>query len=235
MSGPSRITLAETRLVSSTVRRKGFRTVLIRVSSGPDVGSSAMIGGRPLSVGADASCDLILTDSKVSRHHLELRLQPDGIGIRDLGSTNGTFYQGSRIGEAVVPLGGSVTVGNTTLKLEESAAPSITPSRRSSFGGLAGESTVMREIFAILTMAAPSDATVVVEGDSGTGKELIARAIHDHSERAESPFVVVDCSAITESLIDSHLFGHVKGAFTGAITDRAGALIQADGGTLFLD
>jgi DNA-binding NtrC family response regulator len=93
----------------------------------------------------------------------------------------------------------------------------------------------MRELFAVLEMASPTDATVLIEGESGTGKELAARAIHEASGRAGGPFVVVDCSAISENLIDSHLFGHVRGAFTGADRDRRGAFVEASGGTLFLD
>jgi DNA-binding NtrC family response regulator len=100
---------------------------------------------------------------------------------------------------------------------------------------MAGLSVVMRELFAVLEVASPSDATVLIEGESGTGKELAARAIHDASSRASGPFVVVDCSAIAEHLIDSHLFGHVRGAFTGAERDRKGAFVEASGGTLFLD
>jgi len=93
----------------------------------------------------------------------------------------------------------------------------------------------MRELFAVLEMASPTDATVLVEGESGTGKELVAQAIHDASPRSAQAFVVVDCSSISEQLIDSHLFGHVKGAFTGADRERKGAFLEASGGTLFLD
>ncbi|MBC7976592.1 MAG: sigma-54-dependent Fis family transcriptional regulator, partial [Myxococcales bacterium] len=109
------------------------------------------------------------------------------------------------------------------------------PSEHDHFGAMAGQSVAMRELFAVLELASPSDATVLIEGESGTGKELAARAIHDASSRAAGPFVVVDCSAITESLFDSHLFGHVRGAFTGAERDRKGAFVEASGGTLFLD
>jgi DNA-binding NtrC family response regulator len=111
----------------------------------------------------------------------------------------------------------------------------VPPSERERFGAMAGRSIAMRELFAVLELAAPSDATVLIEGESGTGKELAARAVHDHSARARGPFVVVDCSAIPEHLIDSHLFGHVRGAFTGAERDRKGAFVEATGGTLFLD
>jgi DNA-binding NtrC family response regulator len=121
------------------------------------------------------------------------------------------------------------------VRIAASDAPSLPPSDRDHFGEMAGQSIAMRELFAVLEMAAPTDATVLIEGESGTGKELAARAIHDASPRAQGAFIVVDCSAIAENLIDSHLFGHVRGAFTGADRDRKGAFVEASGGTLFLD
>ncbi|MEL6543952.1 MAG: sigma 54-interacting transcriptional regulator [Myxococcota bacterium] len=205
------------------------------VTDGPDQGAGATVGARPLTVGAGAECGLVLTDPKVSRTHLELRVLATGVGVRDLESRNGTFHQGSRINDGVVPFGTVLQLGQTQLRLEAAETPRVPPSRRERFGELVGESVAMREVFALLSLAAPSDCTVVIEGESGTGKELAARALHDHSPRGEAPWVVVDCSAIAESLIDSQLFGHVKGAFTGAVSERAGAFVQAHRGTLFLD
>jgi DNA-binding NtrC family response regulator len=135
----------------------------------------------------------------------------------------------------VVPAGATVQFGATPVRISAADAPSLPPSDRDHFGQMAGKSLAMRELFAVLEMAAPSDATILIEGESGTGKELAAQAIHDASARKAGPFVVVDCSAIAENLIDSHLFGHVKGAFTGAERDRKGAFVEATGGTLFLD
>jgi DNA-binding NtrC family response regulator len=186
-------------------------------------------------IGAHAACDLVLADPQVSRRHAELSVVPDGIRIKDLGSTNGTWWQGTKVGEAVVPAGATVQFGATPVRISAAEAMSLPPSQRDHFGAMAGNSVAMRELFAVLEMAAPSDATVLIEGESGTGKELAARAIHEASSRAAQPFVVVDCSAITESLLDSHLFGHVRGAFTGADRDRRGAFVEASGGTLFLD
>ncbi len=161
----------------------------------------------------------------------------EGIRIKDLGSTNGTWWQGSKVGEVVVPAGATVQFGGTPVRISAADAPSLPPSDADHFGAMAGRSLGMRELFAVLEMASPSDATVLVEGESGTGKELCARAIHEFSSpaRRAGPFVTVDCSAIAESLVDSHLFGHVKGAFTGAERDRKGAFVEASGGTLFLD
>ena len=160
---------------------------------------------------------------------------PEGIRIKDLGSTNGTWWQGTKVGEVVVPSGATVQFGATAVRITAAEAIALPPSEHDHFGAMAGKSVAMRELFAVLEMAAPTDATVLIEGESGTGKELAARAIHEASGRAGGPFVVVDCSAITENLIDSHLFGHVRGAFTGAERDRRGAFVEASGGTLFLD
>jgi len=135
----------------------------------------------------------------------------------------------------VVPSGATVQFGATPVRITAAEAIALPPSERDQFGAMAGGSLAMRELFAVLEMAAPSDATVLIEGESGTGKELAARAIHDASGRAGGPFVVVDCSAISENLIDSHLFGHVRGAFTGADRERKGAFVEATSGTLFLD
>jgi DNA-binding NtrC family response regulator len=193
------------------------------------------LGARPVVVGAHASCDLVLQDPQVSRRHAELAVTPDGIRIKDLGSTNGTWFQGTRVGEVVVSTGSTVQFGATPVRIAAADTPSLPPSDRDHFGAMAGHSLAMRELFAVLEMAAPTDATILIEGESGTGKELAARAVHEASARAKGPFVVVDCSAIAETLIDSHLFGHVRGAFTGAERDRKGAFVEASGGTLFLD
>jgi DNA-binding NtrC family response regulator len=177
----------------------------------------------------------VLADPQVSRRHAELAIVPEGIRVKDLGSTNGTWWQGSKVGEVVVCAGATIKFGETPVRIAATDAPSLPPSERDQFGAMAGKSVAMRELFAVLEMAAPTEATVLIEGESGTGKELAARAIHDASGRARGPFVVVDCSAIAEHLIDSHLFGHVRGAFTGADRDRKGAFVEASGGTLFLD
>lgn len=193
------------------------------------------LGARPVIVGAGKDCDLILEDPRVSRRHAELRFSPQGVHVRDLGSTNGTFWQGSRITEIVVPVGSSVQFASTTVRFASGEVPSLPPSGRRRFGGLVGISLAMRELFAVLEMASPTDATILLSGESGTGKELAARAIHDHSERASGPFVILDCSTLGEQLLESHLYGHVRGAFTGAVSDRKGAFVEASGGTLFLD
>jgi len=222
--------------MASTRGRTAPRSYLVQVLGHTAASHTQIaIGARPVTVGAHASCDLVLDDPKVSRRHAELAIVPEGIRIKDLGSTNGTWYQGTKVGEVVVPAGSTVKFGETQVRIVAGDVRSLAPSDRDHFGALSGKSLAMRELFAVLEMASPSDATVLIEGESGTGKELAARAIHDASARAKGPFVVVDCGAIQESLVDSHLFGHVRGAFTGADRDRKGAFVEASGGTLFLD
>jgi DNA-binding NtrC family response regulator len=229
-----RRTVVQAGLATSATRgRTAPRSYRVQVL-GHD-GAIIALGARPVVVGAHASCDLVLTDPQVSRRHAELTAVPEGIRIKDLGSTNGTWWQGTKVGEVVVPSGATVQFGATSVRIAAAEAIALPPSEHDHFGAMAGTSVAMRELFAVLEMASPADATVLIEGESGTGKELAARAIHEASGRAGGPFVVVDCSAISESLIDSHLFGHVRGAFTGADRDRRGAFVEASGGTLFLD
>jgi DNA-binding NtrC family response regulator len=233
-----RRTVLQTGLAMTSTRgRTASRSYVVQVMGQAKASHTQIaLGARPLTVGAHASCDLVVDDPKVSRKHAELVVVGDGIRVKDLGSTNGTWYQGTRVADVVVPPGATIKLGEqVSLRIAAGDTPTLPPSDRDHFGAMAGKSIAMRELFAVLEMAAPSDATVLMEGESGTGKELAARAIHDASERAKGSFVIVDCGAIQESLIDSHLFGHMRGAFTGADRDRKGAFVEASGGTLFLD
>jgi len=156
--------------------------------------------------------------------------------LRDHGSTNGTFLDGVRVREAYLAPGAAIRLGNTEMTfspLEERIE--ILRSDSDSFGELTGSSASMREVYGILERIAPTDVTVLLEGETGTGKELAARAIHKYSHRAARPFVVVDCGAVAPNLIESELFGHEKGAFTDAVKSRQGAFELADSGTIFLD
>jgi DNA-binding NtrC family response regulator len=198
-------------------------------------GRSVALGARPVVLGAHSSCDVVLEDPQISRRHAELLASPEGVRVKDLGSTNGTWWQGSRVTEVVVSSGAILQLGAISVRVSANDAPQLPPSERDHFGQMAGKSVGMRELFAVLELASPTEATVLIEGESGTGKEVTAKAIHDASGRAAGPFVVVDCSAISEALIESHLFGHVRGAFTGADRERKGAFVEASGGTLFLD
>ncbi|MBT8492456.1 MAG: sigma 54-interacting transcriptional regulator [Deltaproteobacteria bacterium] len=236
MRTPTRETLMVTGLATEATRQRTAPRSWVLKLVGPDGEVQQFsVGARPITVGAHRECDIILDDPKVSRKHAQLSAKPDGVVIRDLGSTNGTWWQGSRITEVVVANGSQIRFGATSATVSAGEAPTVPPSKRDRFGGLVGSSLPMRELFAVLELAGPTDATILIEGESGTGKEVAARAIHDHSPRADVPLVVVDCSAISEQLIESHLFGHVKGAFTGASTDRKGAFLEANGGTIFLD
>ena len=206
------------------------------VVDGPDRGRACRLGGTPATIGTDAGVELHLSDDRVSGKHVAVTADGPRFAVCDLGSTNGTWYEGSRVTELTVPAGSTLLVGRTALRIEAEAQPlDVPPSQARRFGELVGESLAMREIFAVLERVATSEATVLVEGETGTGKELVARALHDASARRRGPFVAVDCGALPENLLESELFGHVRGAFTGAATARAGTIARADGGTLFLD
>jgi DNA-binding NtrC family response regulator len=206
------------------------------VIDGADRGRACRLGEAEVVVGGAAGCDLVLSDDRVSARHAAIASDGARFAVRDLGSTNGTWYEGSRIAEVTVPAGTTLLVGRTALRIEPEAQPlALPPSQSRRFGELVGESLAIREVFAVLERVAASDATVLVEGETGTGKELVARALHDASPRRRAPFVAVDCGALPEGMLESELFGHVRGAYTSAAQPRGGLIIRADGGTLFLD
>ena len=195
-----------------------------------------MLDAGAIVIGTAEGCALRLADDRISRRHCEVRLGPHGFLVRDLGSRNGTLFEGSRIGELAVPPGAILTLGRTHLVLAGAGdAAQLAPSARERFGGLFGTSVAMRRTFALLERAAACEATVLLGGETGSGKELAARAIHAEGRRARGPFQVLDCGAVPEGLLGSELFGHKKGAFTGASADRPGVFARAHGGTVFLD
>ncbi len=201
-------------------------------ASGPH---AVRVEGRTL-VGSSPGAAIRLADRTVSRLHAELEPRDDGIWVRDLGSRNGTFVEEIRVEQARVPHGAKVRFGSTSLVLSHDEAPAAVELWSSErFGPLIGRSPSMRALFARLSRIAPTDASVLVHGETGTGKELVARAVHDASPRAGQPLVIVDCAALPENLLEAELFGHARGAFTGAVGARAGAIEAADGGTVFLD
>jgi len=208
----------------------------VRVMGGPNAERVVESQGVELTVGAAPGNDLRLSDPAVSRHHCTFRLTPDGVELRDLGSTNGTTLGGYRISVAFVSHGAMVGVGESLLSFEETDEKVSEPlSDEPYFGPVLGQNQAMRRLFALAKRIAPSDATVLLEGETGTGKGMFASAIHDASPRAAQPFVVVDCGALPPTLIESELFGHEKGAFTGARSARDGLFESASGGTVFLD
>ncbi|HWN70717.1 MAG TPA: sigma 54-dependent Fis family transcriptional regulator, partial [Haliangium sp.] len=216
---------------------KQNRGGIFLVIKGPDRGESVRLQeNKPVYFGSAPTCEMVLSDKTVSRRHLSAELVGDEVIVRDNDSTNGCFIQGSRFKEINIGFGAEVKLGRTVIKFlpdEEVVEPE--PSAEESFGHLIGSDTKMRQMFKLLQDVAATDATVLIEGETGTGKELIAEEIHNHSLRRNGPFVVFDCGAVPRELIESALFGHVKGSFTGAITDRRGAFAEAHGGTIFLD
>lgn len=207
---------------------------LLKVLSGPDQGMSAVVEG-PFLVGSHPEAGLVLSDSTVSRRHLEIELRPEGAVVRDLGSLNGTFLQGTQLKEFVVQREAVFSAGQTMLSLSVSEQVLPRANLAGTFGRSLARSGSMRRVFALLKQVASSDSTIVLNGETGTGKEALAHAVHETSPRRKKPYVVFDCGAVAASLVESELFGHAKGSFTGAAGTRDGVLLQADGGTLFLD
>ena len=232
----------KTDLVTEIVSSAGASTRLnpsrakVFVATGPDKGKSISVGSEPIIVGSGTETDLILVDRSISRRHARLYRQGDVVVIEDLGSTNGTYFNDVRVGQLHLPLGQEIRFGQLRVKLiPEEELVHTAPSSLERLGSLIGSDQQMREIFTLIQDIGPTDVTVVIEGETGTGKELVAHAIHDYSERKTNPFVVFDCSNQPRDLIESALFGHVKGAFTGATNQRSGAFGRADKGTIFLD
>ncbi len=210
-------------------------TLVATVLSGSSKGTTRPVGAR-MTIGKAPGNDLVLSDDTVSRQHCELTPTGQGVHVKDLGSTNGTRIDGTRIQDAVLSPGSILRVGEIEIAVRPATQRvEVMPSEAQDFRGVLGRALTMRTIFGVLERIAPTDATVLLEGETGTGKDVFARAIVQASPRAQKPFVVVDCGAVSYSLIESELFGHERGAFTGAVASRAGAFELADGGTVFLD
>jgi transcriptional regulator with GAF, ATPase, and Fis domain len=199
-------------------------------------GDHEAVVDRPLVVGSASQADVVVQEATVSRLHAELDPRPDGLWVRDLGSRNGTYVAEVQVTAARVPDLACIRLGAATLRLQprrDEVPVDVWPEDH--LGQLLGGSAIMRELFATIVRIGASEAPVLVEGETGTGKELVARAIHDCSHRATGPFVIVDCAALPEGLLESELFGHAKGAFTGATATQTGSFESAEGGTVFLD
>ncbi|MCW5803878.1 MAG: sigma 54-dependent Fis family transcriptional regulator [Deltaproteobacteria bacterium] len=191
---------------------------------------------RSVLLGSHSSADVVIAAPHVSRLHARVDVEDDAYVLRDLGSRNGTRIGGARIRAAELADGTTFELGATQLRFRlGDGAFEIPLADADAFEGLVGRSVAMREVFATCELAARSDAPVLVEGETGTGKDLVAQAIHARSQRRAGPLVVFDCAAVPPQLFESELFGHEKGAFTGAVTARVGLLERAHGGTLFLD
>jgi transcriptional regulator with GAF, ATPase, and Fis domain len=188
-------------------------------------------------VGSAPPCDIIIDEPTVSRMHAELNLVPAGVEVRDLGSRNGTFYLGQRVEKMTLALGGRLDIGAATIVVDADtgALEERVSFEGDSYRGIVGTSKATRRLFGLLSRLEGSLVTVLIDGESGVGKEVVARALHEGSQRSEGPLIIVNCGAIPRDLVASELFGHKKGAFTGAVDNRRGAFEAADGGTLFLD
>ena len=213
------------------------RRYRLRVVAGPDQGKEHALDAGTTMVGTHADNDLVLSDATVSRYHLEIRMRRDGIEVRDLDTTNGTKHGGVRIGQVILIGPARLRLGKyTEVDVEPiDAGVELAEWTADRYGDVLGSAPAMRRLFALLAKAAVTEATILLSGETGTGKEALAEAVHQTSRRAKGPFVVVDCGSIPHELIASELFGHARGAFTGAATDKQGLIEAANSGTLFLD
>ena len=232
---PPRTRVSTEGVASRAVHLSQCKLVVIK---GNQRGKEFVISGDVIRIGKVDENDLVLNEETVSRVHCEILRDAKGHLLRDLHSTNGTFLDGAEIREAYIRAGSVISVGTVQLKFQPfEERIEILPSDKEQLGEMVGSSLKMREIFGLVERIGPTEATVLIEGETGTGKDLVARTIHALSKRKAQPFVVVDCGAVSGTLIESELFGHEKGAFTGASTTRVGAFEQAGatGGTIFLD
>jgi DNA-binding NtrC family response regulator len=210
-----------------------LETVRLEVLEGEARGASAVLSSGTLIAGASSRADFVVRDSTVSGRHASFELLGGAVRVRDLESRNGTFFLGARVDSAVVPLGSRLTLGRAVIALSPLAEQH--QSQASRWQGLIADSVPMRGLVWRLERLAMNDVTVVIRGPSGVGKEVVARAIHAGGPRAKAPFEVFDAAGVNAELLESELFGHVKGAFTGASQARAGLLERVDHGTLLLD
>jgi transcriptional regulator with GAF, ATPase, and Fis domain len=230
------ITLLQRRVDVSPPPKGAF---VITVIEGPDRGLSLRLDdAQPsrLFVGQSTACDLRLTDREVSRRHAALELAGERLRVTDLGSKNGTFIDRIRVGEAFLAGGEVLRLGQSALEVsyEVGAATAKLPTS-TSFGRVIGASREMRRVYPLCEKLAKADVSIIIEGETGTGKELLAESLHDTGPRAAGPFVVFDCTAVPPNLVESVLFGHERGAFTGAVAAHRGLFEQAEGGTLLID
>ncbi|MHB1846961.1 MAG: sigma 54-interacting transcriptional regulator, partial [Deltaproteobacteria bacterium] len=206
------------------------------MEKGGPVGTSFDLGDGETRIGKALENQIVIDHPTVSRTHFAVLREGDRWLLRDLGSTNGTFLDGAQVREAYLRAGSLIEAGDVALRFVPEQVPlEIAPSESRRFGRLVGESRRMRELFALLDRVARAQAPVLIQGESGTGKGAVAASIHEHSPRSSGPFVVFDCASVSKSLIESELFGHERGSFTGAVSQHVGFLEQAFGGTLFID
>ncbi len=228
-------TVAHARFDPSDAPEASF---VVTVADGPDRGQSLLVDGSAPAgalIGTSPSCGLKLSDRSVSRRHVGLEVDRDRLRVTDLHSTNGTFVGEVQVTGALLRGGESLRVGATTLHVQRQQATQTTLPSATAFGLLRGASREMRRLYPLCERLAKSMVPVIIEGETGTGKEVLAESLHLQGPRAQGPFEVFDCTAVSETLVESELFGHEKGAFTGAVGTRKGVFERAHGGTLFID
>lgn len=231
VAGTRRITLQGRR--GTEIGVSGF---CVTVVEGPDLGATAPLSASSICIGTDATNDLILTDPATSRRHAILKSTPSGPSLEDLASTNGTMINGVRVQSAFVPNRGRIQIGANVLTVVDQPGKFVVfPSEAPSFESMLGKSEPMREVFALVQQLAQTDLPVAITGETGCGKELIARALHTAGHRRSKSFQVLDCGSVVADLLRSEIFGHERGAFTGADAVRKGILEQAAGGTVLFD
>jgi two-component system response regulator HydG len=225
-------------IISSAVLPTQVAAFSVVVADGPDRGLVVKLDGETSSrayVGKSLVCQIRLSDPKVSRRHATFDVTGNALRLQDLGSTNGTTVNGLNIGDVTLRGGESVQVGDTRLQVERLPSMTVPTSSASSFGRTLGASPEMRRLYPLCERLAVSNVPVLIEGETGTGKEVLAESLHEKSGRADKPFVVFDCTAVPPDLMEAALFGHERGSFTGAVMGQKGLFELADGGTLFID
>jgi DNA-binding NtrC family response regulator len=223
-------------LTTGATRQLRLHKAALGCVVGPEAGQEWRFEHDVIRIGSARSADVGLSDNTVSRRHAEIVRTPEGVLLRDLGSTNGTFVGPIKVREVFLGPDTLFRVGRTELHyraLDE--VVQVAPMATHRFEGMVGASVALREVFGVLDRVAPTGLTVLITGETGTGKELASRAVHARSRRAGGALVVFDCGAAPENLIESALFGHARGAFTGAVEARQGVFEAAHGGTIFLD
>ncbi|MDB5216211.1 MAG: Response regulator of zinc sigma-54-dependent two-component system [Myxococcaceae bacterium] len=214
----------------------GAAAFSLLVKEGLNAGMTLAVdeGSCDVFVGTSPVCALKLADPLVSRRHVGFEVRGGQLRLRDAGSTNGTFVNGTRTVEALLSGCETIRIGATVLSVERSTR-SVEVSSETSFGDFVGSSLAVRRLYPLCAKVAASSVPLVIEGETGTGKEALAEAIHQMGNRANKPFAVFDCTAVPPSLLEGALFGHERGAYTGADSARAGIFEEANGGTLLID
>lgn len=228
-------TIVQASFDPSSAAENTFRLVVV---SGADEGASIVVDGsrNQTRIGTSVGCELLLHDKLISRRHFSLEWVDGQLKLADLGSRNGTTVDGVRVTGAFLRGGETITLGETQLRLELCPGDVELPvETRVRFGRVVGASLEMRRLYGLCDKLAAADVSVLIEGETGTGKEMLAESIHAQGPRAAGPFMVFDCAAVSPQLIEAELFGHDRGAFTGAVAARKGVFEEAHRGTLLLD